>query len=191
MKNKSPAETRTFPRPRRASVLTTCAAFIIVITACVFTAGCSALGYRLGSTLPPGIHTVYVPTFINRTTEPQLEADTTRETIDHLQLDGNLRVVGQSEADTILEVTLIKLEQNPIRFHKDSAKSAEEYRLVITASVTFTRKDTGQKLMDKHQVRGKATFEFVGDMTSSKREAIPDAARDLAKHLVATVVEYW
>ena len=51
--------------------------------------GCA--GYRLGTMLPPDIQSVAVPTFINRTSEPLLESETTRAAIREFQQDGSLR----------------------------------------------------------------------------------------------------
>ena len=165
--------------------------FVLAGTLGLLGSGCAAMGYRLGTTLPPGIKTVYVPTFVNTTSEPQLEAETTGATIAELQKDGNLGVVNERDADSILTVELVEVTQDPLRYERNDVKSADEYRLTITARITFTRRDTGKKLVDGLQVTGKATFDVAGDLATAKRAAIPDAARDLAHNVVESVVEYW
>ena len=150
--------------------------------------GC--LGYRLGTTLPPGIRTAFVPTVVNATGEPRLEAETTRAIIEELQRDGTLRIADEQTADAVLDVELTGFSLVPLRYEEDQARMTQEYRMVIRASVTFRRSSDGEVLV-RQDVRGRATFEPSGDLALEKRETIPGAARDLAREVVRSVVEYW
>ena len=67
-----------------------------IVLACVLLPGCA--GYRLGSMLPPDIKLVHVPTFINKTSEPQLEIATTRFALQEFQTDGSLKLSSAEEA---------------------------------------------------------------------------------------------
>ncbi|HRV31690.1 MAG TPA: LPS assembly lipoprotein LptE, partial [Kiritimatiellia bacterium] len=64
------------------------------------------MNYRLGSMLPGDVRTVYMPTCVNQTTEPQIEQDVTRAILSQIQTDGTLRVAPELEADSILSVTI-------------------------------------------------------------------------------------
>lgn len=150
--------------------------------------GC--VGYRLGTSLPPGINSVHVPTFVNHCGEPLVETETTKAAIQEFQKDGTLRVADADKADAILEVTLVDYKLEPLRYEKDEAKTTKEYRLKITADIVFKRILTDEILVEK-QVEGESTFEPAGDLTSSKRSALPEAAGDLAHDIVESVVEYW
>lgn len=151
-------------------------------------AGC--MGYRLGTTLPPGIKTVHVPTFINKSGEPQIEVETTSAAIQEFQRDGTLRVAGEDQADSILNVTISELTLEPVRYDRDEAKTASEYRLTLKADIVFKRLDTGETLVSK-SVYGEEDFIPAGSLGLAKTEAIPEAARDLAHDIVESVVEYW
>lgn len=151
--------------------------------------GCA--GYRLGSMLPPDIRTVHVATFVNRTSEPQLEAGTTSAALAEFQRDATLRVLSEvSNADTRLDVTLVGFSEQPVSFDRNSTRLANEYRITIRAEVVFRRAATGDVLVRK-EVEGDTTFVVVGDLANSKRAAIPNAARDLAHKIVEAVVESW
>lgn len=163
----------------------------LLVAVAAMLAGCSAFGYRLGSTLPPGIKTVHVPTFINRAGEPQLDTLATRATVEELQKDGVLKVAATDSADSILLVTLTDVVLEPLRYGRQEIKTTEEYRIRLLAVVGFKKARTGEPLLDGVKVEGKATFDFIGDMASSKRRAMPEAARDLARQVVRTVQEYW
>jgi len=150
--------------------------------------GC--LGYRLGSTLPPGISSAHIPAFVNRTREPLLERETTKAAIQEFHKDGTLRVTDADRADAIVKVTLTDYGLEPLRYDRDRAKLTKEYRMTIKAEVVFMRVATGEVLL-KRKVEGESTFEPTGDLSSAKRVALPKAAGDLAHDIVECVVEYW
>ena len=160
-----------------------------VLVAVVALPGC--VGYQLGTMLPPGIRSVHVPTFINQTGEPLVETLATQSTIREFQRDGTLQVRTRKDADAIIEVTLLTMKQEPLRYQQTDADTTREYKLVITAKVRFEELQTGQVLVDSVTVDGEHNFQPGGDLTSAKRAAIPEACRDLAHNVVEKVVEHW
>lgn len=165
----------------------------IVCLCCVLTAGltgCAGFGYTLGSTLPPDLRSVYVPTFINRSSEPFLETEATKAVIQELQKDGSLKVVDKDAADFLLKVVLVNCSLTPLRYDRDSGKTTAEYRLEITADIVLSRIQTKEFIVVK-RVRGEFDFRPGGDLQSAKRSALPGACRDLAHDVVESTVEYW
>lgn len=156
----------------------------------VFLALVGCAGYRLGSTPPPGVKSISVLTFANKSNEPQVETEATRATLQELQKDGGLEVTTAEKADALLEVTITKYALTPLRYQRGSARTTQEYRLKVTAKVVCKRAGTGEVLVDR-TVSGESTFELLGDMALAKRNALPEAARDLAHDIVESVVEYW
>jgi hypothetical protein len=150
--------------------------------------GC--VGYRLGSTLPPGINVIHITTFINKTTEPRLEIETTQATIREVQRDGTLSVSDLEKSDVILRVALVGFKLEPLRYETDRSTTTREYRLTITANLTLTDRIT-KKVLTQSTVQGEADFTPTGDLSSAKREALPEAAKDLAHDIVESVVEFW
>lgn len=147
--------------------------------------------YQLGSTLPPDVKTICLPTFINKCGEPQVENDTTQAAIQEFQKDGTLRVVqSPGDADLVMDVTLSQYKLEPLRYEKDEPKTTKEYRLRIVADIVV-RKTKVQEPLVKRSVAGEATFIVVGDLTTSKHSALPAAARDLAHRIVESVTEAW
>jgi hypothetical protein len=168
--------------PRLLARAAAAGAILLAVSGCV--------GYQLGSTLPPGVNSVYVPTFLNETGEPFVEVEATRAAIQEFQKDGTLRVREREAADGILNVTMLKFQLEPLRFERDRNKTTDEYRLTLTAQVSFERAKDGEVIMTR-VVKGEADFEPAGDLSSAKRAALPVAARDLAHSIVESVVEYW
>jgi len=153
----------------------------------VFAGGCV---YQFGTSLPAGMDTIYVETFVNNTDEPLLESETTQAAIREFQHDGTLSIATADNADMILRVVLEKLTIEPIRYEKDSPKAGEEFRMKLTAMLELTNARTN-KLMMKRKVIGQVTFFLTGDMFSAKREAVILVAKDLAHNIVEQVVEFW
>ncbi len=151
-------------------------------------AGCA--GYRLGTSLPPDISVVHVPTFVNETSEPRLETEMTRATVQEFQRDGSLAVSTVEKADVSLAVVLTDFGMRSLRYEQDRAKATEEYRLYAHARVTLTQRATGKVLMTT-EVIGEAEMEPTGDLSSAKRVAMPAVAADLAHRIVESVVEFW
>ncbi len=150
--------------------------------------GC--VGYRLGSTLPPDIKTLYVRLFDNKCNEPLLEIDATNATIAEFQKDGTLRLVPPESADVILEAKLTAMTLTPLRYDRRDSAKPNEYRMTLYVSFTLTRART-QEIINEASVIGESTFLFAGNLAGAKREAVRPASEDLARRIVEKVVETW
>ena len=151
----------------------------------------SCANYRLGSMLPADLKTISIPVFVNRTSEPRLEVETTQALVEEMQRDGSLKVVNGDVADCQLAVTLLGYTLEPVAYRTDQRTSAREYRIVIRASIMLTRRSTGAVVVENPKVVGEATFPVQGDLTSSKRRGLPLASADLAHNIVEQIVEFW
>ncbi len=163
---------------------------LTVLTLVLISTGCSQMGYNLGTTLPEGLRSVHVPIFINETKEPLLENATTQATLEEFQREGTMKV-SKDQADTLLEVTLTDFVLEPLRYRKDESLTGQEYRIRIYANMVFSQTHPEKKIMINKRVIGEATFLLVGDLSSSKLTALPDAAENLGYHIVNDIVEYW
>jgi len=154
----------------------------------VLLGGCA--GYRLGSSLPPGIDVVHVPVFVNETDEPLLEVLATQATIAEFQREGTLSVGDMDRADVVLEVRLTSFSLEPLRFDRDAQTTAEEYRITIGAAVRLREVRSGNVLVTT-RVNGETDFILTGDLSSAKRNHVPRAAEDLAARIVRAAIEFW
>jgi hypothetical protein len=150
----------------------------------------SCVGYQLGSSLPSDIQTIFIPTFKNQSDEPLVENKVTNETISEFQFDGSLEVVSRNSADLILEGTVTSLSLDPIAYQRQDTSKPNEYRLKLKADIELIRAST-KEILARTSASGESTFNFVGNITSAKKAAIPKAARDLAENIVDEVIEIW
>lgn len=170
--------------------------FILPFCLLAFSLSVSGCGYTQQATLPQGIKTIYVETVENKIPiadvyayQPGLEIDITNAIIRRLHEDGNLRVVGQDEADAILESHLVGFEQGGVRF--SHLESIEEYRLHVIIAARLVDARTGAALWEEYNFSGDAEY-HVSDVRSTAREEASHRAIDrLARNIVDRIVEDW
>lgn len=152
-------------------------------------AGC--MGYQLGGTRPEGIKTVHVAAVVNATTEPAIELQVTHALRQRIQLDGRLKLVNNAgQADAVIEVELTDYKLQAIAFRDDLKTTPEQYRLRISGQAELRNTKTGQILLES-KTYGEARFAFESDLTTSKRNALPVAAEEIAKFMVDDLIEQW
>ncbi|MDD5706059.1 MAG: LptE family protein [Kiritimatiellae bacterium] len=159
-----------------------------LLAALLAVAGCAS--YRVGTTLPPGLRTISVDTFLNRTGEPLIETEVTRATLQELQREGQLELVGKDDAAIRLVGTVVSYRLEPMRYERDRPRTVREYRVVIRAAIKATQR-AGNKTIVDTVVQGDATLPAGGDLISARRSAMPEAARQLAHEIVNAVVSAW
>jgi outer membrane lipopolysaccharide assembly protein LptE/RlpB len=167
-------------------------ALVFVLAAVALSAGCTMLGYQLGSMLPADIQTVFIPTCENRTTEPLIEQQTTRAIMAAVQMNGSLKIVREeSAADASLVVILNEFWLSPVSYVKGDASTANGYRMNIRASYRLVRRSDNKVLAESPGLVGWSEFEMTGDMTTSKSVALRPAAEDLGRRIIDQIVESW
>lgn len=158
--------------------------------------GCA--GYHVGSTLDPAIKTVSL-SVVNATAdskdgfgfEPSIEVAVMKALRAELQMDGRLQVCSAEQADSVLTVRLTRFNLDPLAYDRRHGSFAEEYRATITASVVFSKAETGEVIHENPSVTGDSEFAFESDLTSAKSSAIRAASTDLARKAVNLTVNGW
>ncbi len=160
-----------------------------VLAAALMLSGC--MGYRLGGGRPENVETVAVAPVVNRTAEPAIELQVGHALRQRLQFDGRLKVANDPEtADAVIETTLTDYTLTPIAFRSELRTTPSQYRLRIAGEARLVDRETGEVLSTSSSY-GEALFAFQSDLTSSKRDALPMAASELAKFMVDDLVEQW
>ncbi len=159
------------------------------LSAVLLLSGC--MGYRLGGGRPEGIKTVSLAPIVNLSGEPAIELQVTHALRDRIQFDGRLQLADSNDdADGVIEVTLISYNLVPVAFRYRQQATPQMYRLRITGRAILKRSDTG-KVIATSSTYGESTFRFQSDLTTSKRNALPDAAAEIAKYMVDDLIEQW
>jgi hypothetical protein len=159
-----------------------------LLLSAVMLTGC---GYRFGGMHPVGIESVAMEPVINATGEPAIEIQVTHALRERIQYDGRVKLVNKPEnADGIIEVRLTQYDLTPIAYRSDLRTTPELYRMRITGEAQLKKAGTDE-VIAKSKTFGEATFQFEFDLTTSKRDALPTAAAEIAKFMADDLLEQW
>lgn len=159
---------------------------------CFLLSGCA--GYKLGN-IPgaelKGVRTIYVPTVKNESYEASLNIMVTNAILRRIDNDGTFESARTKNADSELLVTITEVRKNPARRSRMNLQVVEEYEIVIEGKATFTNRVTGQRLFTDRTVRGHSYVLVQDNLPEGERQALPNAADDLAQQLISLVAEGW
>ncbi len=158
---------------------------LIVFLIPIVLAGC---GYTTSTIKDAGISSVYVPMFKNKTYEHDIHVTVTDAVINELILDGNLRLLKQEEADTILEGKVTEYKTEPLGYDKNN--DVEQYRVIVTAQVVF-RNLNKNEIICAQTIKGSTSYYTSGRLGMSEKAATDKAIENLARNIVSEVINFW
>ena len=165
--------------------------------------GC--LGYHIGPAKPhylQDVHTIAVPTFDNKTLIPRVESLVTGTVIKQFQQDGTYKIGNASNADATLKGEISRISRSPSRSVVGNVLATSEFNLTMHVRYKLVGPDN-KPLGPTGEVAGTTSFfvsssstnaskgQVLGDVTTDERQALPLAAEELAKRLVAQISEGW
>ena len=164
---------------------------IVAALACLSLSGC--LGYHIGPAKPyylRDVHTIAIPTFVNKTLIPRVEVLVTDTVIKQFQQDGTFQIASGDTADATLKGEIIRISRSPARSVRGNVLATSEFNLALRVKYRLVGHD-GQPLGPTAEVTGTTSF-FVGtDVTTDERQALPLATEELANRLVTQLSEGW
>jgi len=164
---------------------------VLLATTAAVAPGC---GYHLagrGNTLPPEVHSIGIPIFVNRTNRPELEQRVTEAVIDEFSTRGRLRILpGEEGADAVLRGILYTYTTMPVVLNEQGR--AARYEILITADVVLTQAATDRVLWENDHFLFKRQYEVPEtSIAYVDREiiAIDEVAGDFASTVVTSILE--
>ena len=160
----------------------------VAVAVAVLLGGC---GYSLRPSLPPGIHTVHVPTLINRTQEPGVEDFLTQALIQALVTSGLARIAANAqEADGVLEGTIVEYSLVSLAF--DRTANVTQYRLQIALQLTLKDRAKNKVVWKQDRISERADFPVSGQVTTTlvrEQDAVKRAAVDVSRAIISLAFE--
>ncbi len=144
-------------------------------------------GYRFageGWGLPSEIRSIAVPTFNNETYEAGIETIVTNALLRELIKDRRLKVVGQDEADAIMEGTVTSFTTSSVAY--DPTGVVLEYRTWVTLDVMVRRNRKGEILWRQRGLSESAVYRVSSEVLLTEAEkgrAIQTIAEKLARRI--------
>jgi outer membrane lipopolysaccharide assembly protein LptE/RlpB len=105
-----------------------------------------ACGYQMvgrETHVPPGLSSVAIPTFKNRTYEPGIEVPFTQAFLREFILDRRVNIVDRAQADSLLEGTITDFRMYSVSY--DQSGLVLEYQTTVVLDVTL--KDRAGKVL--------------------------------------------
>jgi len=161
-----------------------------LLAAVLMLTGC---GYKLGEIRPTPMRSVRdlsVPTFKNNTYEPRLEVMFADTLVKRLQQDGSYHIVNSDQADAILNCTITKIDRNALRSVQNNVLATSEFGLTVQVRHDVVDQKTGAILMSGVAV-GRTSFFSGNDLQTIERQAMSNAAADLANNITGQISEGW
>lgn len=151
---------------------------IILCLIAVLTAGCGV--YSFSSSALGGVKTIAVPQFDNKSLQPGIQEDLTRELINLYIQDNTLKIVGVADADAVLRGEVTKYENSYYTYTRgNEVDNVEEFKVSIWINFVLERKG-GKVLLERDNVLGWGTYKRVGETDQDgQREAIAKLVRDI------------
>lgn len=166
--------------------------FIRIAAVIVIVGHISGCGYALvgrGTALPPGVKTVSIATFENKSGEPELDIIVTRAVRDAFTVDGRLAVDDSGRADSTLTGVIESYSLQPVAFRSNGV--ASEYNVTLGIAVTH-KTSRPEKILIKQRVSVDWRYVAQGTITESEGQrllATKDAAKKAAEALLSLVIE--
>jgi hypothetical protein len=167
----------------------TLAAWVVLGGCALFASAC---GYMLvgSGALPPGIRTIRVPVFENRTTRFELDIKLTRAVINELVSRGKIQVTTDADkADAVLEGRILDFIVNPIAF--SNQRTADRYDVLVVVDVTLKETKSGRVIYANPSFNYKTDYQVPQgqDFESSETEALDNLAKLFARGLIVAILE--
>jgi hypothetical protein len=133
--------------------------------------------------VPPGLNSVAVPTFKNRTYEPGIEVPFTQAFLNEFILDRRVNVVNRAQADSLLEGTITSFKIFSVSY--DRSGRVLEYQTNVVLDVVLKDR-TGKVLWEEKSFSETQWFRASSDVLTNeanKAAAIQRIGRLVAERL--------
>jgi hypothetical protein len=131
-----------------------------------------------------------VPFFDNRTAEPNLELRVTEMIINNLVADNTLKGVDESQADALLDGTIVQFRNLPFSF--DRELNAQEYQVIITVNVTLFNRRLNEPIWENVTIKGDGSY-FIDVPTPGLAldDAIAESIFEITERILNLTVQDW
>ncbi len=143
-----------------------------------------------GASVPPHLKTIAIPNAVDRSGsgEPNLRDDFTNELIQKFLSDNSLQVTSKTNADALLECTILSLSDQPVVI----AGGEDVSRRRVKISVKAVYKDlVKKKKIFERTFSNYSDYKNSGDILTQRNDAIKEAIDKITEDILLGVVSDW
>jgi hypothetical protein len=163
-------------------------AIIMITGVTLLNTGCTDVTVRPG--LPDYMTNIAVPTFQNRTQQPNLENELTQQVVQEFLIDGRMTLVDSDEATSILQGTIVRYQLEPLLL--DVHNTPEQYKMRIMCRLALKDTKAGQDIWTEDDFEESTTYYVAntrGIPPEDEQLARKRLIEQLAKSILKRVVE--
>jgi outer membrane lipopolysaccharide assembly protein LptE/RlpB len=165
---------------------------IAALAALVLQLGCGYHAVESSSRLPTDVHTIAIPTFVNKTQTYRIEQVLTESVVREFNTRTNYRVADQDtqDADATLHGTVISTQLSPLTYDSQTGRASSAL-ITVNMKVTLTDK-SGKVLFENPNYTFREQYQISREISSFFAEdspAVDRLSRDFARALVSSVLE--
>jgi len=153
----------------------------------MLTATLSCSYYSFSGSLPGHIKTCAVPLFENETVEPDLVEDVTKVVVDAIIANGTMKVVGEFQADAVVNGTIVEFLDELDEF---SGAGAKQLKIRVFANVKFFDKTKNKAIWEEEGIEGWGRYDSDGSEVT-REDGKEKALEMLAKEIIDRTVSDW
>ena len=156
---------------------------------CFLFSGC---GYHLvgtGSSLPSHLKTISIPVFKNTSSQPEIHRELTSAVLEAFISDGRLKVAKKSNADLIMDATLVFYQKRNVSFGSQDLVSNIIVEVEIDLTITDQIKN---KIFMKEKFKTQWDYKSTSDIAATERarlKALDLGFQDLGRRLVSLLID--
>lgn len=146
-------------------------------------------GYRLGGVKPAAlskVSAIRMTAFENNSFEPAAGALVSSALSEAIQKDGSFRLGSRGNAQARIEGSVTSVEFVQLRSSSQDTYESSELGLVLNVSYRVIDSSTNKVLMSGNE-SGTSSYFNIGNMQTSKTNALSYAARLVAERIAATI----
>jgi hypothetical protein len=176
-------------RPAGDLTRPTVRACLLALSAVLFVAGCGVYTASTGR-VDESLKHMSVRYLENNTAQPSIGVDLSESIIQAIQTDNTLKIVPESDADTILSGTVTRYHLKEVMTSDNL--TVNEYQVQISVILDLVRRDTGEEIFKKKRFSGTGNYLLDDpDNSSNEETARGEAAAEIVKDILAEVVQGW
>jgi hypothetical protein len=158
-----------------------------VLACALALASCGVYGTTPGR-VKPGLETVGVPFFENRSEEPEVEVALTEAVIEGLIAERTLKVVEENQADALVVGTIRSYTFREAFFAAD--RQADEYKITVSVEVSLIERGTNEVIAGPEVIRGQGSY-LITEGLEGEIAARNNAAKQIVEGILNLVIEEW
>jgi hypothetical protein len=166
-------------------------AIYFLLFSVIFAGGCS---YSFtGASVPPHLKSISIPLCIDRSGsgQPGMSDNFTDKLIEKFTNDNTLQVTDKSNADAVVECSIVSLNDMPAVIGvKSGGENVSERRVTLNVKVIY-RDFVQKKVVFNKNFTNYADYSNTGDVYSLKNAAIDEAIDKITEDILLGVVSNW